>query len=779
MAAKIPREWRPIWCPLMLALFAVAAGMAQGRSGGAWTVVGPGGGGTTIAPTISPYDSGLVVEHSDMTGGYITRDDGLSWKMVNLRGGIEVFAFDPSDPQAIYAGNAGLWRSSDSGGTWKLVFPEPGRGTIEHQVSDHSDYVLTSGDRAYPGGEVSAIAFDEPKDGGADLGSKGSLYVSFQRWGQPTVILKSADGGATWSRFATLPQGVLMLRCDGDVLIAVSEAGVVRLAADGSMRAAGDLPWKIHAVSSARSGDSIWIYATGEDGKVYLSKDGGLRWGSVTPKLQQTAGRFEAIATSERHPEVAYAGFRGLQIGVGKESLFNGIAKTTDGGQSWKIVFKESTHAAANLRGSWIERRAGQDNINIWFDAPYSLGVAPTNPDIAYATDLFRTYRTLDGGATWVEVNSRQVGEGNWVTRGLDVTTNYGVQFDPFDPRHIFMDNSDMGLFESANGGGSWRSSSEGIPEDWRNTTYWVAFDPGRRGRIWGAFSGVHDLPRAKMWRNRKVGDFTGGVAVSADGGKHWTPSGTGLPKSAITHILLDPASPIGSRVLYVCAFGHGVYKSTDGGRSWVQKNRGIAGDEPFAWRITASTDGALYLVVARRSEGKDYSSREAGAVYRSTDKAEHWQRMELPSGVTGPTGVAVDPRDPQRIYVTAWGQEGEDSDKNGGVYGSEDGGKTWRSLFADSQHVYDITIDPKHPDTLYFTGFDAAAYRSTDRGNHWERIRGYDFKWGHRVIVDPNDPTRIYITTYGGGVWHGPAAGSGTAGETILTPIPIAQGQP
>jgi len=337
------------------------------------------------------------------------------------------------------------------------------------------------------------------------------------------------------------------------------------------------------------------------------------------------------------------------------------------------------------------------------------------------------------------------------------------------------MDNTDMGLFQSTNGGQSWRSTSEGVPENWRNTTYWLAFDPTQRGLIWGAFSGTHDLPHPKMWRGRGVRHFTGGVAVSTDGGNHWQPSSDGIPSDSITHILLDPSSPAGSRTLYACAFGRGVYKSTDNGKSWTQKNNGIAGDEPFAWRITLSKDGSLYLVVARRSEGKDYSAAGAGALYRSTDKAEHWQRMDLPAGVTGPTGLEIDPRDPQRLYLTAWGQEGDSADRNGGVYASDDGGKTWRTLFTQSQHVYDLTIDIHHPDTLYICGFDAAAYRSTDRGVHWERIKGYDFKWGHRVILDPNDPTQIYINTYGGGVWHGPAAGTAKPSEAIVTPVPIA----
>jgi photosystem II stability/assembly factor-like uncharacterized protein len=180
--------------------------------------------------------------------------------------------------------------------------------------------------------------------------------------------------------------------------------------------------------------------------------------------------------------------------------------------------------------------------------------------------------------------------------------------------------------------------------------------------------------------------------------------------------------------------------------------------------------------VVARRSEKQDLSPSLAGALYRSTDKAEHWQRIDLPAGVNGPTGLEIDPRDPQRLYLTAWGQEGDSADKNGGVYASDDGGKTWRTLFTKSQHVYDLTIDTHHPDTLYICGFDAAAFRSTDRGAHWELIKGYNFKWGHRVILDPNDPAEIYITTYGGGVWHGPARGTANASETILTSVPIAE---
>jgi photosystem II stability/assembly factor-like uncharacterized protein len=760
----------------VLLVFIALASAAQPPAASSWKVIGPGGGGTTIGPTISPHDSRLVVEHCDMTGGYVTSDNGLSWHMFNLRSGIQVLAFDPEDPQVIYAGNAALWRSGDSGRTWKMVFPNPGRNTVEHQVGDHSDVSLTSSDPAYPGGDVSAIAIAPGAITPGTDGHTGAehLYLAFHQKAQPDVIVSSADGGITWNRMAVLPQRVLLLTPHDSGLIVLSGSAAYRIASDGGITELGGIATPIRAASAAQSGNSIWIYATGQDGKVYLSQDSGLHFGPVTPELQQSAGRFEAIAASAQHPQFAYAGFRGLQLGEGKQNLFNGIAKTTDGGRMWKIVFKESNQPAANLSTTWIEGRASQSGESIWFDSPYSLGVAPADPDVAYATDLFRTYRTLDGGATWQEINSRRAGDA-WISRGLDVTTNYGVQFDPFDSRHIYMDNTDMGLFQSTDGGQSWRSSTDGIPEKWRNTTYWLAFDPARRGLVWGAFSGTHDLPRPKMWRNRSPRSFTGGVAVSTDGGNHWQPSSAGLPSDSITHILLDPSGPAGSRTLYACAFGRGVYKSIDGGKSWTEKNDGIAGEEPFAWRITPSQDGSLYLVVSRRSEAKDRSVSGVGALYRSTDKADHWQRIELPAGVTGPTGLEVDPRNPQHLYLTAWGQEEEDADRNGGVFASNDGGKTWQVLFTQSQHVYDLTIDPANPDTLYITGFDAAAYRSLDRGLHWTRIEGYDFKWGHRVILDPNDPAQIYITTYGGGVWHGPPAGSANPPEADQSSVPVA----
>jgi hypothetical protein len=353
----------------------------------------------------------------------------------------------------------------------------------------------------------------------------------------------------------------------------------------------------------------------------------------------------------------------------------------------------------------------------------------------------------------------------------LDVTTNYGVIFDPFDLHRIFIPYTDIGLFRSEDGGKGWVSSTAGVPEEWVNTTYWIVFDPAVSGRVWGAMSGTHDLPRPKMWRRTSPGKFKGGVALSEDGGKTWRPSNQGMPQTAATHILLDTRSPAKARVLYVAGFGRGVFKSDNGGKSWRLRNDGISQKDPFAWRLAQDGHGVLYVIVARRSEDGSIGNEGDGALYRSRDGADHWQRLQLPAGVNGPNGLAVDPRDPKRLYLAAWRRNTAKPKDGGGIFLSTDAGATWRPVLEKDQHVYDVTIDPRDPDTLYACGFESSAWRSRDRGKTWARIRGYNFKWGHRVTPDPVNRGMIYVSTFGGSVWHGPADGDATSAEDIATP--------
>ncbi len=725
-------------------LAAVCLTCASAQRPGDFRVIGPGGGGAMFHPTISPHDTGVVLIACDMTGSYITHDGGQTWRMFNLRGVVDFFVFDPLNPKTMYAHATALWRSADGGERWNLVYPPPSAVKNVAMNSDHADETIVAA--SDPLGTISAMAID-PADSNV-------LYVSAGNKDKPSLFV-SRDYGKSWQKQADLPGpgrhvwidpyspvGVRTLYVAGVEEIAVVSSSHVRNLA---------LPVAATDISLGfRPEAQPTIYLTSEKG-VFVSGDGGRTWRES--ELPGQGAKVRAIATSLRHPGTAYASYGHLKLD-GRSWL--GVAKTTNSGHDWQLVWKESDKNAQNVHDNWITERFGPT----WGENPLALTVAEQDASVAYGTDFGRAMRTSDGGATWVAQYSRKVDGAGWTSRGLDVTTTYGIHFDPFDPRRQFVTYTDIGLFRSEDGGASWTSSTAGVPRDWLNTTYWVVFDPKVRGRMWSVNSETHDLPRPKMWRRTSVLAYKGGVCRSDDGGKSWTKSNTGMAETAATHILLDPDSPVNARILYVAAFGRGVYKSTDGGRTWSLKNQGITQSEPFAWRLARSPDGTLYVVVARRSEDGTIGNPGDGALYRSIDGAEHWQPLPLPQGTNAPNGLAIDPRSPNRLYLAAWARASGMHGDGGGIFLSEDGGKTWSQVLEKDRHIYDVSIDPGNPDILYAAGFESSAWRSADHGLHWTRIPGFNFKWAHRVIPDPVDPGKIYITTFGGSVWHGSVNG-------------------
>jgi len=721
---------------------------------GNFRVIGPGGGGAMFNPTISPHDPNTVLVSCDMSGSYITHDGGRTWRMFNLRGVVNFFVFDPLDPKTMYAHATGLWRSTDGGERWDLVYPSPSAVKGVKMNSDHADeQILADPD---PLSEIAALALD-PSD------SK-TLYAAAGTKGSPALFV-SRDYGKTWQEKVGLPDVPRRLwvdpnsAADGRTLFLASEHAIAVISRD-EVRTI-PLPTAVSDISMGFSGPQPTIYATSDQG-ISISNDAGANWRKSN--LPGSGAKVRAIATSLHHPETAYVSYDHLKAD-GKSWM--GVAKTTNSGADWQLVWKESNVAAKNVKDAWITERFGPG----WGENPLNLTVAQQDANLAYGTDLGRTMRTADGGATWAAVYSRKVNDTGWTSVGLDVTTTYGIHFDPFDPKRQFITYTDIGLFRSEDSGASWTSSTTGVPRDWMNTTYWVLFDPKVRGRMWSVNSYTHDLPRPKMWRHNSVLNYKGGVCRSDDGGKHWIKSNAGMDETGATHILLDPTSPVDARVLYVAGFGRGVYKSTDGGRSWALKNSGITQEQPFAWRLARSSNGTLYAVIARRSENGSIGNAGDGALYRSTDGAEHWQPVSLPEGTNGPNGLAIDPESPDRLYLAAWARATGEHGDGGGIFLSENGGKSWKQVLDKDRHIYDVTIDPQDPNVLYATGFESSAWRSADRGLHWTRVPGFNFKWGHRVIPDPLHRDEVYITTFGGSVWHGAINGQGRDAD-IATPV-------
>jgi photosystem II stability/assembly factor-like uncharacterized protein len=702
-------------------------------------------------------------------------------------GPVSSFAYDPVDSNVIYAVSKGLFRSGDKGETWKIVYPS----------SDNISRVVSKGDEA----EETIVTTDEKHSVvtsfAIDPFDPHILYAVISEDGNEIFSI-SHDSGQHWRKEKSGVKNIKNIyvwptSTGGQNKIILTGVNSIHLWENGVWTTAA-MPLGVTRFMQFEGGyDNAFgkfiLYAIGEKSKagsphggtaLFYSDDEGRTWKNRDAGVLKFASQpnaspqWRCIGISRSKPATIYLSFS--QLPVAKDTMAMGIAKSTDFGQSWNISWKDlltkhDTVSDAHYSGAWIDERFGP----MWGENPFCFGVFPGDPDICYTTDYGRVTKTVNGGRHWEQCYTQMHSDGSCSTTGLDITTGYGIVMDPFDSTHQFLPTTDVGLMESVNSGVSWKSATKnnGIPEAWVNTTYSLVFDNLVKGKAWAAMSYVHDLPRAKMFREADTRNYDGGIVMTLDAGKSWKMVSSLIGPGAVTDLLIDSASPANRRTIYACVFGKGVYKSVDDGHTWLKKTKGITETEPFCWRIIKNPRGthSLMLVVSRGSNEK--VSGSDGAVYFSADGAESWQRLQLPGNVNGPTCIAADPDHPQRLLLTAWGRPQAStilSDTSGGIFLSENNGKSWANVLSYDQHMQDVTIDWRNK-TWYACGFNSAAYRSADGGKSWTRIAGYDFKWAQRVNCDPRDSSRIYISTFGGGVWWGPAVGDTTAHEHLFSP--------
>jgi len=752
-----------------------------------WIVIGMGGGTSMHTPVVSPADPKRILVRNYLSNFYVSLDAGESWRMINLRGEVYLLAWDPIDPNVAYVGGVGFYRTADGCRTWELVHPDPSRVSLIVDVGDHAETAIIRKDGRNDAVEALAIDPDDTRILYAVISSSGEF-----------VFHVSTDWGKTWTPEAALPWGqwIRTLASGGRRLYvdprSPRKSRTIYAIGDCQVSVREKGAWKHHYPPSdiqafvetcagfPKAPGRPIVYAISQmtkkgrtiSGGVSVSTDGGESWRTGNASIVRWTGKsgvmpnLRAVATSVNDANVAYLSVDHLHMD-GQSDLVYGIARTADAGRTWELKIRETDPAPSpRVEDAWMNQYYGPE----WGENPVSMCVSPSDPNTLYTTDFGRVMRSVDGLETLEAVYSKPFSDKTFTTTGIDVTTYFGVHFDPFDARHLLISQTSLGVFHSYDGGTSWMKSAD--PRSWNSTTYWVVFDPDIRGRAWAATASIQDLPRPKMWRGEGTTHFNGVVATSRDGGMTWVTSSLGMSPTAVTHVILDPSSPPGARVLYAAGFGTGVWKSEDGGKNWVLRNRGVKGSAPFAWRLVDDGWGVLYLVVARRSEDGTLGNDGDGALYRSTDRADTWQVVPLPDGVNGPNGLAVDPDDPRRLYLAAWGLYRETGDIGGGIYLSTDGGVSWNNVESRHQHVYDITVDPRNTQVLYATGFNSSVLRSNDKGETWARIKGFNCKWAHRVVCDPRDPERIFVTTFGGGIWYGPATGDPEALEDIVTPV-------
>jgi photosystem II stability/assembly factor-like uncharacterized protein len=726
-----------------------------------------------------------------MTGAYITGNGGKSYHQVNFANGSSAFAFDPNNKNTIYIGGNFLHRSTDGGNTWEQLFPKKEDIIKESYFSDHASYSAIAKDSLYDSkSDVTAIRID-PAD------SK-KIYIAMG-----SALLHSNDNGTTWKK-ESIGENIISLYTNKNNNLYIFTANAVyTLNKSTNDITKNQLPATMQPVFSYTAGklknsDRLIIYALHHDTKqpiegefgyseIWTSENGGQSWNRITDSTITNASSkinpsYSMIACAEADAAQVYAVCNRYEDKTGdKLKYWYGALKSDDAGKSWHWTWKggggsgqygvKDGIGVQNLTDAWAEKAFGGEYIRLM-----DVGVYPNDGNTAIVTDWYRTMKTTDGGKTWNAVYSEPQADSSFTSNGMDVTTTYGVHFDPSDKNHIAVSYTDIGYHHSFNGGKSWIRSTTGVPSEWINTCYWVVFDPEVTDKMWSAWSGMHDIPRGKMTRNPNWKERAkGGICVSEDGGRTWRPASEGMEtNSPTTSIVLDKKSPKNNRTLYAAVYNKGVFKSTDDGKTWQLKNNGIDSNTA-AFEITLADNGNLFLTVSaipqhkNGQKGRDFYS---GAVYRSTDGAATWQKLNVTQGLLFPHGIGIDPKNPDRIYLGCWADisisdliggdvakatGGNDTlHMKGGIFLSEDGGNTWKQIFDDKQYVYDVTPDPYHEGRVYCNTFNRVAYRSDDYGKTWKKLKDYDFHWGHRVVIDENDHEKVYLTTFGSSFLHG-----------------------
>lgn len=313
------------------------------------------------------------------------------------------------------------------------------------------------------------------------------------------------------------------------------------------------------------------------------------------------------------------------------------------------------------------------------------------------------------------------------------------------DPKLYYIGAAGGGVWKTDNGGATWTPVFE--KQD-VSAIGAVTIDPTSENTVWVGTGEAN--PRNDV----TYGD---GVYKTTDGGKTWTKMGLGDVWS-ISRILVDPKNP---NHVIVGAFGdpfkdstaRGVYTTDDGGKTW---NKTLyVGPQTGAAELAMDPNDPSIIYASmwqfRRMPWTFHSGGADDGIWRSQDGGKTWTRLSghgLPTGIMGRSAVAIAPSNSKRIYALI-------EAKGGIVWRSDDGGGNWKMVsdntIADQRPFYftHITVDPKDENKVY--GISNELALSTDGGVKWKAIAEPVHVDYHAMWIARNDPNRIIVGEDGG----------------------------
>ena len=552
------------------------------------------------------------------------------------------------------------------------------------------------------------------------------------------AILRSLDGGATWTAVRPVPGG--------------SQVSAVAFSANGAV---------------------AWAAKT--SGEVYRSADAGDTWTDLGAVASSPITRIEVDAVD---PQVAY-----LHAGAD-------LWRTANGGGTWTEI-----SGAANY---------------------FYIAASPVTSGLLLATGFttdFEFLRSVDGGNNFASTgivdatgamgfdpadgNRLFVVDGN---RRIHISTNGGVAWTaggllpPGSPISVSADTAapdnllvatNAGIAYSSDGGQTWSDRHAGIREAYfldlvagrspDNYVYAPSADSQflyRRDPATGNWSGIAATADSVVRDTAINGTVLGfaespigardlflvrdsRIGRSGDDGASWQALATVADSRSIT---LDPTNPL---VAYLGSFNGASNKSLDGGATWTPLGGGLP-------------DGISGLLVDPSSPQTVYAWRDSeraplpGLIFKSVDGGGVWTRSDSQLTGTQIWSLVVHPARPATMFAGM----------NNGLWKSDNGGADWQQLVnTQGGNVTHIVVDPQSPEILYITTnhAGAATLRSVDGGQSWESVNANaglgTFDTASHMVLVPGQPATLLQSRVAGGLWEMEIAPDVrlSAGSTLL----------
>ena len=328
----------------------------------------------------------------------------------------------------------------------------------------------------------------------------------------------------------------------------------------------------------------------------------------------------------------------------------------------------------------------------------------------------------------------------------------------------VYIGSASGGVWKSVNDGNTFKPMFDKQPVQSIGA---IAIDPSSAKTVW--------VGTGEAWtrNSTSIGD---GIYKSIDGGDNWTKMGL-ADSERIAKILVDPKD---SNTVYACATGklwsdsddRGVYKTTDGGKSWNKILKGGNASTGCSMLSMSSRDSkTLYAGMwdfrrqgwTFRSGGDSPTAPSASALYKSVDGGATWTDLNqqsaegLPAKPWGRIAVTAAPSNPDVVYALI-------ESTRSALFRSSDAGKTWQERDRSQMMVWrpfyfaNLIVDPKDENKVYKPGGGLIA--SNDGGSSFSFIGGGAHGDFHDVWIDPGDTNEL-IAADDGGVWYSHDAGN------------------